>query len=115
MAVAVLVVLLLVAVHRCDGQGYCRRGERCWPSKRAVEQLRGRLNPEMTRVLEWKKGDPFISPLLTPRDGLEAAPLYGLGYQQLAPLYERGNLTTCREAGFASDFCKAQATNNPLR
>eukprot|EP01061_Rhynchopus_euleeides_P002005 TRINITY_DN11534_c0_g1_i2.p1 TRINITY_DN11534_c0_g1~~TRINITY_DN11534_c0_g1_i2.p1 ORF type:complete len:575 (+),score=169.40 TRINITY_DN11534_c0_g1_i2:224-1726(+) len=59
----------------------------------------------------------MVSPITTPIAGFPAEPLYGLGLEQMEPLYTKGNESArcADERVFGSDYCKAQATNLPLR
>eukprot|EP01061_Rhynchopus_euleeides_P025400 TRINITY_DN4105_c0_g1_i1.p1 TRINITY_DN4105_c0_g1~~TRINITY_DN4105_c0_g1_i1.p1 ORF type:complete len:554 (+),score=189.68 TRINITY_DN4105_c0_g1_i1:41-1663(+) len=91
---------------------HCHRGEWCWPSEYKLRLLRTMLNPDMPRTLEQLPDGPYVSALPVALDGTDVQPLYGLGTEQMEPLYIRTNLSmTCKdERTFDTDFCKAQTT-----
>ncbi|KAJ9442267.1 hypothetical protein DIPPA_09121 [Diplonema papillatum] len=82
-----------------------------------LDALRDALDPDMPRLLENPADGPAVMTPMAPLEGLSdeenAQPLYGLGLQQMEPLYVRSNLSsTCRDRQqYASGFCKASLTN----
>eukprot|EP01061_Rhynchopus_euleeides_P025591 TRINITY_DN4145_c0_g2_i2.p1 TRINITY_DN4145_c0_g2~~TRINITY_DN4145_c0_g2_i2.p1 ORF type:complete len:563 (+),score=211.37 TRINITY_DN4145_c0_g2_i2:49-1737(+) len=117
---AVLACLLAQVQGFCDRKRYCQRGQACWPTESAIASFREGLDPEAARLLRETPGQPQVSGVPTPVEGLEPGqagqPLYGLGVTQMDPLYVREVLNaTCQDdRTFGSAFCKAQVTNDPI-